>query len=59
MIHFAVYKCKRFVLKDSRPLHMVKFVAALRNYSENMKNVMVNVEDGTGLMQVILWQKQK
>jgi hypothetical protein len=58
MIHSAVFKCKRFVLKDSHLLHMVRFVGAVRNYSENMKNVMIDVEDGTGLVQVILWQKQ-
>jgi hypothetical protein len=29
MIHSAVTKCKRFVLKDGCPLYMVKFVGAV------------------------------
>jgi hypothetical protein len=58
MIHSAVYECKRLVLKDGRPLHMVKFVGAVRNYSENIKNVIINVEDGMGLVQIILWREQ-
>jgi hypothetical protein len=37
---------------------MVKFAGAVRNYSENIKNVMIDVEDSTGLVLVILWQKQ-
>jgi hypothetical protein len=37
---------------------MVKYVGAVKNYSENTKNVMINVEDGTGLVRVILWWKQ-
>jgi hypothetical protein len=45
-------------LKDAPLLHMVNFLGAVRNYSENMKNVMIDVDDGTGLVQVILWQKQ-
>jgi hypothetical protein len=56
MIYSAVYKCKRFVLKDGRLL--LKFVYAVRNYSKNMKDVMIDVEDGTELVRVILWQKQ-
>jgi hypothetical protein len=28
MIHSAVWECKRLVLKDGRPLHMIKFVGA-------------------------------
>jgi hypothetical protein len=58
MIYSAVYKCKRFVLKHGHPHHMVKFVGAVRNYSENIRNVIKNVEDGMGLVWVILWQKQ-
>jgi hypothetical protein len=37
---------------------MVKFVGAIRNYSENLKNVMINVGDGMGLVWGILWRKQ-
>jgi replication factor A2 len=58
MIHSTVSKCKRLVLKDGQPLHMVKFVGAVRNYSVHIKNVMIHVEDGTGLVQVILWRKE-
>jgi hypothetical protein len=41
MIHFAVYTCKRFVLRDGHPLHMVKLVGAVRYYHDNMTNVMI------------------
>ncbi len=58
MIHSAIYKRKMFVLKDGRPLQMVKFVGAVRNYSENKKNVMIDVEDGKEHLRVILWRKQ-
>ncbi len=59
MIHSAVWDCKRFVLKDGQPLHMVKHVGAVRNFRVHVKQVQINLEDGTGLVQVILWQKQK
>jgi hypothetical protein len=38
---------------------MVKFVGAVRNFSVNTKNEKVDVEDGTGLVQVILWKIEK
>jgi replication factor A2 len=38
---------------------MVKFVGAVRNFSVNTRNVLINVEDGTGLVRVILWWKEK
>ncbi len=50
MIHSAVDTCKRFVLRDGRPLLMVKLVCAVSNYHENMKNIRMSVEDGTGLV---------
>jgi replication factor A2 len=59
MNHSAVWECKRFILKDGRPLHMIKFVGAARNFCVNTKNVQINVEDGTGLVWVILWRKEK
>jgi hypothetical protein len=59
MIHSAVWDSERFVLKDSRPLHMVKLVGAIRNFHVNIKHVQIDVEDGTGLVQVILWRKDK
>jgi hypothetical protein len=58
MIHSAVYECKRLFLTDGQLLHMFMFFGAVRNYSKNMKNVMINAEDGTGLVQVILWRKE-
>jgi hypothetical protein len=59
MIHSAVWECKRLVLKDGRPLHMVKFVGAVKNFSVNTKYVQIDVEDGTGLVRVILWKKER
>ncbi len=38
---------------------MIKFVGAVRNFSVNTKYVQIDVEDGTGLVQVILWRKEK
>jgi hypothetical protein len=59
MIHYAVQKCKRFVLKDGRPLHMVKLVGAVRNFCVHDKHVQIDLEDGTGLLRVVSWWKQK
>ncbi len=59
MIHSAVWDSKRFILKDGQLLHMVKLVGAVRNFCEKIKHVQINVEDGTGLMWVILWRKEK
>ncbi len=59
MIHSAVLACKRLVLKDGRPLHMVKFVGAVRNFSVNTKYVKVDVEGGSGLVRVMLWRNNK
>lgn len=42
-------------LKDGRALHMVKLVAAVRNYEERSTNVFIDVEDGTGFTQVKVW----
>ncbi len=38
---------------------MVKLVGAVRNSRVNIKHVQIDVEDGTGLVQVILWRKEK
>jgi hypothetical protein len=38
---------------------MVKLVGAVRNFRENIKHVQIDVEDGTGLVWVILWRKEK
>ncbi len=59
MTHSAVQDCERFVLKDSRLLHMVKLVGAVRNFRVHDKHIKINLEDGTGLLRVIFWQKQK
>ncbi len=59
MIHSAVQDCKQFILKDGRPLHMVKLVGAVRNFHVHDKHVQINLEDGTGLLQIIFWRKQK
>jgi hypothetical protein len=56
MTHSAVWDSKRFVLKDGRPLHMVKLIGAVRNFCVNIKHVQIDVEDGTGLVRVILWR---
>ena len=52
MIHSAIRDCKRFVLKDGRPLHMVKLVGAVRNFHVHDKHVQIDLEDGTGLLRV-------
>ncbi len=59
MIHSAVWNSKQFVLKNGQQLHMVRLVGAIRNFHENIKHVQINVEDGTGLVRVILWRKEK
>jgi hypothetical protein len=59
MIHSAAWDSERFVLKDGRPLHLVKLVGAVRNFHVNIKHVQIDVEDGTGLVRVILWRKEK
>jgi hypothetical protein len=55
MIHSAVWNSKWFVLKDGQPLHMVKLVGAVRI----LTRVQIDVEDGTELVQLILWRKEK
>jgi hypothetical protein len=44
MIHSAVRDCERFVLKDGRPLHMVKLVGAIRNFCVHEKHVQIDLE---------------
>jgi hypothetical protein len=55
MIHSAIRDCKRFILKDGRPLHMVKLVGAVRNFCVHNKHIQIDLEDGTGLLRVIFW----
>jgi hypothetical protein len=59
MIHSAVLDSERFVLKDGQPLHMVKLVDAIRDFRVNIKHIQIDVEDGTGLVWVILWRKER
>ncbi len=54
MIHSAIWDSKRFVLKDSQPLQIVKLVGAVRIFRVNIKHIQINVEDGAGLVRVIL-----
>ncbi len=58
MIYSAVWNGERFILKDGRPVHMVKLVGAVRNFRVNIKHIQIDVEDRTGLVRVILWRKQ-
>ncbi len=51
IIHFSVSECKKLILKDGQLLHMVKIVGAVRIVSVNIKNVIIDVEDGTGFVQ--------
>jgi hypothetical protein len=59
MIHSAVWDLERFILKDGRPLHMVKLVGAIRNFRVNIEHAQIDVEDGTRLVRVILLRKEK
>jgi hypothetical protein len=59
MIHSAVWKCEWLVLKEGRPLHLVKFVGVVRNFRVNTMYVQIDVEYGTGLVRVILWREEK
>jgi hypothetical protein len=38
---------------------MVKLVGAVRNFHVSTKHVQIDVEDGTGLVRVILWRKER
>jgi replication factor A2 len=42
-------------LKDGRPLHQVRLVAAIRKQDDMSTNVLYEVEDGTGLIEVKKW----
>jgi hypothetical protein len=59
MIHSAVRDCKRFVLKDGQPLHMVKLVSAVRNFHVHDKHVQIDLEDGTRLLRVFFGGNRK
>ncbi len=38
---------------------MVEFIGAVKNFCVNTKYLQIDVEDGTGLVRVILWREQK
>jgi replication factor A2 len=38
---------------------MVRHVGAIMNCRVNIKHVQIDVEDGTGIVRVILWRKEK
>ncbi len=38
---------------------MFKLIGVVRNFRENITHVQIDVEDGTGLVRVILWRKEK
>ncbi len=59
MIHSTVRDCKWFILRDGQLLHMVKLAGAVRNLCVHVKHIQIDLEDCTGLVQVIFWQKQK
>ncbi len=59
MIYFTVQDCKWFVLKDGRPLHMVKLVGAVRNFCVHDKHVQIDLKDGTGLLRIIFGRNRK
>jgi hypothetical protein len=59
MVHSAIRDCERFILKDGQPLHMVKLVGAVLIFCMHNKHVQIDLEDGTGLLRIIFWQKQK
>jgi len=43
------------LLRDGRILNFVKLVCAIRSVEENSTKVKFQVEDGTGLIEVVLW----
>jgi hypothetical protein len=54
MINSAVSEDNQFVLKDGRPLHLVKVVGAIVHYHEYWNNDVIGIEDGTGKIRVVL-----
>jgi replication factor A2 len=37
---------------------LLKSVGAVRNFRVNIKHVQIDLEDGTGLVRVVLWRKE-
>jgi len=55
MILASTPSSEGFALEDGRPLHHVKFVAAVRDFENQSTNISYNLEDGTGLVEVKQW----
>ncbi len=45
-------------LKDGRALYMVKIVGCVRNHEQKSTNLTIEVEDGTGLIEVKTWMNE-
>jgi len=54
MIHSAVSESNHFFLKDGRQLHLVKVVGALLHFHQFRDNFVMEIEDGTGRMRVVV-----
>ena len=54
MINSAVSEGNQFILKDGRPLHLVKVVGAIVHCHEYWNNDVIGIEDGTRKIRVVL-----
>ena len=45
-------------LKDGRTLYMVKIVGCVRAHEQKSTNLTLQIEDGTGLMEVMTWMNE-
>lgn len=45
-------------LKDGRTLYMVKIVGCVRSFEQKSTNLTIEIEDGTGLMEVKTWMNE-
>lgn len=45
-------------LKDGRTLYMVKIVGCVRNFEQKSTNLAIEIEDGTGMMEVKTWMNE-
>ena len=58
MINSAVSERNQFVLKDGHQLHLVKVVGALVHYNKYCDNYIMEIENGTGRIGVVLPRSQ-
>ncbi len=56
-LHHLVGSCSGYLLIPNS--HNPTRVADARNFCVNVKHLQIDLEDGTGLVRVILWRKQK